>query len=894
MRKHYLSKVFEPDSIAIVGASEQEHSVGELLLKNIQQAGFQGPVFPVNPKYTEIGGLPCHATLKDIDHKIDLAIIVTPARAVASVLRDCGDQGVNAAIVLSAGFAESGKRGKSLQSEILDIARTYDIRMVGPNCLGVIRPSVGMNATFSKSEAREGRIALVAQSGAFCSALLDWAESNGFGFSAVASLGGAADVGFGDVLEYLAVDPQTDSILLYVEGINDARRFMSGLRLAARLKPVIVVKSGRNESATRAAVSHTGALVGGDHVFDAAIQRAGAVRVKSVNELFSAAQLLCSGARVEGPRLAIVTNGGGPGVMAADRAADLGMQLAHLGDSTIKALSAALPEYWSHADPVDILGDATPERYGTATKLVLADPAVDGLLVLLTPQAMTDPDACAEAVIKAAAKSKKPVLACWMGEGLVARGRNRFYVAGIAHFSSPEAGVEAFGHLASYRANQKTLMQTPAPLSQTMAPDVESARLIIENALTERRHILSSVEAKAVLSAFRIPISPSINVNSAADALVAAQTVGLPVAMKINSPDIPHKTDVGGVQLNIFEAPGVRTAFREIMENVRLNQPDATIQGVTVERMQIRPHAREVRIGVTQDDVFGPVISFGIGGTAVEIFADSNVALPPLNDYLSRSLIDGTRAARYLQQFRNMPAVNLQQLLDVLQRVSEISCELPEVLALDINPLLVDETGAIAADVRIEVGSRHTGTARYGHMAIHPYPHELVYHWQLANGTDVVIRPIRPEDAQIEQAFVQNLSAESKYFRFMQTMDELSPAMLARFTQIDYDQEMALIVVVKEGTPEAHVLGVARYITNPDRRSCEFALTIADGMQRQGIGRELMRRLMTLARDRNIEVMEGEVLSNNTKMIALCTRLGFRIARTEDTEIVKVRRHLSA
>jgi acetyltransferase len=364
--------------------------------------------------------------------------------------------------------------------------------------------------------------------------------------------------------------------------------------------------------------------------------------------------------------------------------------------------------------------------------------------------------------------------------------------------------------------------------------------------------------------------------------------------MKINSPDIPHKTDVGGVQLNIFEAPGVRTAFREIMENVRLNQPDATIQGVTVERMQIRPHAREVRIGVTQDDVFGPVISFGIGGTAVEIFADSNVALPPLNDYLSRSLIDGTRAARYLQQFRNMPAVNLQQLLDVLQRVSEISCELPEVLALDINPLLVDETGAIAADVRIEVGSRHTGTARYGHMAIHPYPHELVYHWQLANGTDVVIRPIRPEDAQIEQAFVQNLSAESKYFRFMQTMDELSPAMLARFTQIDYDQEMALIVVVKEGTPEAHVLGVARYITNPDRRSCEFALTIADGMQRQGIGRELMRRLMTLARDRNIEVMEGEVLSNNTKMIALCTRLGFRIARTEDTEIVKVRRHLSA
>lgn len=893
MQKHYLSKVFEPDSIAIIGASEQEQSVGELLLKNIQQAGFQGPLFPVNPKYEEIGGLRCYASVKEIEQKIDLAIIVTPARAVAKVLRSCGEQGVDAAIVVSAGFAEAGKRGKSLQNEILDIARTYDIRMVGPNCLGVIRPAIGMNAAFSKSEVREGRIALVAQSGAFCSALLDWAESNGFGFSAVASLGGAADVGFGDVLEYLAVDYRTDSILLYVEGINDARSFISGLRIAARLKPVIVVKSGRNESATRAAVSHTGAMVGRDTVFDAAIQRAGAVRVKSVNELFSAARLLGSGARVKGARLAIVTNGGGPGVMAADRAADLGVPLAELTETSIKQLSESLPDYWSHADPVDILGDASAERYGLVTKIVLADPSVDGVLVLLTPQAMTDPDACAEAVINAAAMSPKPVLACWMGEGLVARGRSRFDVAGIAHFNSPEAGVEAFGYLASYRANQKILLETPAPLSQTRSPDVESARLIIQNALSERRNILSSVEAKAILSAFRIPTSPSINVTTPADALVAAQTVGLPVAMKINSPDISHKTDVGGVRLNILEALGVRTAFREIIENVERSQPGAQIQGVTVEHMQVRPHAREVRIGISLDEVFGPVISFGIGGTEVEIFGDNNVALPPLNEYLSRSLIKGTKAARYLRQFRNLPEVNFVQLLEVLQRVSEISCELPEILELDINPLLVDENDAVVADARIVVGSRPTGTARYGHMAIHPYPHELVTHWQLANGTNVVIRPIRPEDARIEQAFVQNLSSESKYFRFMQTMEELTPALLARFTQIDYHREMALIVVVNEGEPDAHVLGVARYITNPDRRSCEFALTIADGMQRQGIGRELMRRLMTLARERNIDVMEGEVLKNNTKMLALCTRLGFRIVRTEENDVVKVRRHLN-
>ena len=893
MSKHYLSRLFEPDSIAVIGASEQERSVGALLLKNIQEGGFQGPIFPVNPKHDSIGGLPCYASVKLIDHMIDLAVIVTPAPQVASVLRECGEHGVAAAIVLSGGFAEAGRRGQSLQNEIVDIARTYNIRMVGPNCLGLIRPRIGMNATYARSPAREGRIALVAQSGAFCSAWLDWGDSNGYGFSAVASLGGTADIGFGDVLDYLSVDPTTDSILVYVEGINNARSFMSGLRVAARLKPVIVVKSGRNESATRAAVSHTGAQVGTDRVFDAAIQRAGAVRVKSVSDLFAAARLLSSGARVDGPRLAIITNGGGPGVMAADRASDLNVPLAKLGKATIDKLSKALPQYWSHADPVDILGDADAERYGATTEIVLADPAVDGMLVLLTPQAMTDPDACAAAVIKAAAKSAKPLLACWMGEGLVKRGRARFYAADIAHFISPEAGVEAFGYLASYRANQKALLQTPAPLSRTRGPDVESARMIIEHALSERRHTLSNVESKAILSAFRIPISPSINVTSAAEALVAAQTVGLPVAMKINSSDIPHKTDVGGVKLNILEAPGVRTAFREIMDNVAENLPQADVRGVTVEHMLMMPHAREIMIAISQDEVFGPVISFGIGGTAVEIFADNNVALPPLNNYLNHCLIDGTLAARYLRQFRHMPEVDMRQLLDVLLRVSEISCELPEIVELNINPLLIDENGIIAADAHIVVGSRHTGTARYGHMAIHPYPHELVFHWQLVDGTEAVIRPIRPEDASIEQAFVQNMSAESKYFRFMQSMEKLTPTMLARFTQIDYDREMALIVVVGEGTADAHLLGVARYVTNPDQRSCEFALAVADGVQRQGVGRELMRRLMTLARDRNIDVMEGEVLSNNTKMISLCTRLGFRIARSpDDTEVVQVRRHL--
>jgi acetyltransferase len=893
MKKHYLKKIFEPQSIAIVGASERENSVGTQVLKNIREGGFEGEIYPVNPKHESVQGLRAYASVSDIDHPIDLVVIAIPALAIPRVMAECGEHGVGAAIVLSAGFAEIGKRGQALQNEIVDIARTHDIPLVGPNCLGVIRPRVGMNATFAKSDVKTGHVALVAQSGAFCTALLDWADARGYGFSAVASLGATADIGFGDVLDYLAVDPETRSILLYVEGITDARSFMSGLRVAARLKPVIVVKSGRNESGTRAAVSHTGALIGGDNVFDAAIQRAGAVRVMSVSQLFAAAQTLASGTRVEGPRLAILTNGGGPGVMAADRASDLDVPLAELSPTTIDKLSEILPTHWSHSDPVDILGDADSERYRAATETVLADNNVDGLLVLLTPQAMTDPTACAEGVIAAAREASKPVLACWMGEKLVGEGRQRFAEAGIPQFTSPEAGVDAFGYLACYRRNQKALLQAPEPLSKHRIPDVEGARLIIEHAMGERRYTLSNAESKAVLKAFHIPTSPSINVSSAADALVAAEGVGLPVAMKINSPDITHKSDVGGVRLNIREPRSVRTAFREMIDSVNLHCPGARVAGVTIEPMLDRPHAREIMIGIAHDPVFGPVISFGAGGTAVEIFADSQVALPPLNEYLSKDMIRGTRASKYLKKFRNLPEADISKLIDVLQRISEIACELPEIRELDINPLLVDEEGVVAVDARVVVAPPATSTAHYGHMAIHPYPPELETTWQLPDGTDVSVRPIRPEDAEIEQDFVENLSAESKYFRFMQSMDKLTPLMLARFTQIDYDREMALVAVVKEHTDEARILGVARYVSNPDKQSCEFALTVADEWQKKGIGRQLMQRLMTVARDRGIEIMEGEVLSNNSKMLRLCERLGFRAVRGgDDPEIASVRRHL--
>ncbi|MBC8210159.1 MAG: bifunctional acetate--CoA ligase family protein/GNAT family N-acetyltransferase [Gammaproteobacteria bacterium] len=893
MKDHYLKSIFEPASIAIIGASERHNSVGGQVLKNVREGSFSGEIYPVNPKYETVQGMHCFASLKAIDHPVELAVIAIPAARIPKALHECRKHGVRAVIVLSAGFAEVGKRGESLQNEIVDIAKTYNIPLVGPNCLGIIRPKVGLNTTFAKSTARKGHVALVAQSGALCTALLDWADSEGFGFSAVASLGATADVGFGDVLDYLAVDAETHSILLYVEGISDARSFMSGLRVAARLKPVIVVKSGRHESGSRAAVSHTAALLGNDKVFDAAIQRAGAVRVFSINQLFSATKILAAGIRVEGPRLAIVTNGGGPGVMAADRAADLPIPLAELTPQSIQKLSKVLPTHWSHSDPVDILGDADAARYEAATRIVLADENVDGLLVLLTPQGMTDPTACAMGVIKAVGKSKKPVLACWMGETMVAEGRKRFSEAGIPHFRSPEGGVDAFGYLACYRQNQKILLQAPPPLTKPTEPDVEGARMIIENAMDERRFTLSNTEAKAVLRAFKIPVSPSINVNSAAEALIAAESLGLPVAMKINSPDITHKSDVGGVRLNIREPRTVRTAFREMMDSVALLSPEARITGATIEPMLERPHAREIIIGIVQDPVFGPVISFGTGGTAVEIFADTQVALPPLNEYLSKQLIRGTRASTFLHKFRNMPEADITQLIAVLQRVSEIACELPEVCELDINPLLVDENGVVVVDARIVVAPPATTTARYDHMAIHPYPIELESSWQLPDGTNVTIRPIRPEDATIEQRFVKNLSAESKYFRFMQSLEQLTPLMLARFTQIDYDSEMALIAVVKEDSADVRIIAVVRYVSNPDRHSCEFALTVSDDYQRKGIGRHLMHRLMTIAHDRGIDVMEGEVLSSNSKMLKLMQRLNFRIVHNpEEPEVVGVRRHL--
>lgn len=893
MRSHYLDHLFDPRSVAVFGASERPESVGAKVFENLHEAGFEGELYPINPKHETVLEYRCHPDIESIGAQVDLAVIATPAPTVPEIIHQCGEHGVRAAIVLTAGFRDAGQRGRKLERAMLSEARRYRMRVLGPNCLGMVRPSVGLNATFSKDDAEPGSLALVSQSGAICTAILDWAKSRRVGFSAVVSMGDASDVDFGDMLDYLALDPDTAAILLYVEGVGDARSFMSGLRAAARLKPVVIVKSGRHSQGLKAAVSHTGALVGSDDVFDAAIRRAGAVRAMTIDQLFAAAQLLSKRPKLRGNRLAMVTNAGGPGVMATDRAVDLGVQIAELSQDTIERLHEGLPEHWSGANPVDILGDAPPERYRLATEACLSDPHVDGLLVMLTPQAMTDPLGSARAVADAAGDTDKPILACWMGDSHVRDARELLLSHGIPSFANPEGSVEAFGYLTSYHRNQRLLMQVPPPLGELSEPDVAGADLIIDSALAERRTLLTMTESKALLRAFGIPVSLSIEAHSANEALVAAESLGFPVAMKISSTELSHKTDVGGVRLNIANAPAVRSIYNELVASVA-TKTGKRYEAVSVERMHGGPSSRELLVGVVRDPVFGPVISFGAGGTAVEIHRDRAIALPPINGFIARSLIERTRVSRMLEEYRGMPAIDMGALEQVLGRVSEMVCELPRLKELDINPLLVDEHGVVAADARIVVELQEPALDRYQHMAIHPYPHDLVRSFQTAEGEDITIRPIRPEDAEIEQAFVRNLSPKAKHFRFMQGVRELTPDMLVRFTQLDYDRELALIAVVQEEGEEREI-AVARYSINPDGESCEFAVVVSDEWQGRGVGSELMRQLMNAAKDKGIKRIEGQVLKDNTEMLGLMDFLGFESAPSaEEPSVVDVYRVLHA
>lgn len=888
MTQHYLKPLFAPESVAVFGASDRVDAVGQIVFSNMLKSGYKGALFPINTTRDVVQGHQAYASLSQISQAVELAVIATPPQTVPDIIEDCGKHGVKAVVIITAGFAETGAAGQALEHAVLENAHHYGIRLLGPNCLGIMRPAIGLNATFNNGGANVGNLAFVSQSGALCTAILDWAQTNDVGFSSVVSMGSSADVDFGEILDYLVNDQQTQNILLYIEGIRNSRSFMSSLRAAARIKPVILVKVGRHAAGSKAAMSHTASLVGSDDAFDAAIRRAGVVRVQSITQLFSAAKALSCGFHPVGNRLAIVTNGGGPGVMATDHAIDLGLEMATLSDDTMAQLDKVLPSNWSHGNPVDVIGDAQADRYQNAVRACLEDPNVDGVLAILTPQAMTKPLEAATTLIELSSQFSKPLLTCWMGEAQVAESRIAFNRSKKPNFRTPEPAVEVFSYLSAFYRNQKLLMQMPGPLAHHLEPDIEGARMIIDGALQDRRKVLSEMESKALLSAFHIPVAQTMIAHSPNEALLIAQQLGFPVAMKVNSRDITHKTDAGGVLLNLLNAQAVSAAYHEIMANIKRNRPDAQMDGVSIEPMVVKPNGRELMLGVTTDAVFGPVITFGAGGTMVEVMGDRAVALPPLNSFLVKDLIQGTHVAKMLGQFRQMPPIDMNALESVLLRVSEMVCELPALTEMDINPLIVDEHGALAADARVVVTIRPPSADRYAHMAIYPYPSHLISNWQLADGSNITIRPIRPEDAEIEQAFVRGLSEESRYLRFMFSVQELSQSMLVRFTQIDYSREMALIAVTVEQDKEIE-LGVARFSINPDADSCEFALVVADNMQGKGLGQKLMIALMDAARAKGLKIMEGEVLKTNANMLKLMNRLGYSVAESSvDANIVRV------
>ncbi|MBA2673816.1 bifunctional acetate--CoA ligase family protein/GNAT family N-acetyltransferase [Ramlibacter sp.] len=860
-----LEHLLAPRSVAVVGASDRVGSVGATVWRNMNAGRFAGAIYAVNPKHASIGGRPAFARLTDLPAVPDLAVLCTPPDTVVDLVAELGRLGTRAVIVMTAGLTPAHKKA------MLDAARPHLLRVLGPNCLGLLTPHLGLNASFAHTDALAGDVAFISQSGALVTAILDWSTSRGIGFSHMVSLGERADVDFGDLLDYLASDARTRSILLYIESIEAPRKFMSAARAAARNKPVIVVKAGRAGNGMKAAASHTGALAGSDIVFDAAIRRAGMLRVDTLQDLFMATETL---ARFRGGGdggLTLMTNGGGAGVMAADAAALAGLALQELDDVLVRKLDAFLPPTWSHGNPIDIIGDAPVARYTQTLQALLAD-GTGTVLFMHAPTAIVRSEDIARACAPIVQAAPGRVMACWLGDASVAQARRIFEEAGVPDYATPEEAVRAFGMLGTYRRNQALLLEAPSA-SGNSRPDTAGARAIIEAALADGREMLGELEAKAVLAAYGIPVVQSLAAAATAEAAtVAARTIGYPVAIKILSPDISHKSDVGGVQLHLRDEPELRAAATAMLARVKAARPEARITGLTVQAMAIRPLAQELILGFSVDPLFGPVLLFGQGGTAVEVLADRAIALPPLNRVLARDLVSRTRVARLLAGYRDHPPADLEAVGDVLIALSQMLVELPELCELDINPLLADHAGVVALDARIRVSrSLPAGAARF---AITPYPAQLeeTLAWQ---GETILVRPIRPEDEPQHRAFVAGLQPEDLRLRFFSVRRELPRSELARLTQVDYAREMAFIAVrtVPGGADET--LGVVRAVIDPDNADAEFAVIVRSDLKGRGLGRLLMRKMIGFLSSRGTGRMVGYVLRDNQPMRALARSLGF-------------------
>ncbi len=878
MTTRNLDALFTPRAIALIGASNAPRSIGAVLARNLMESGFAGPVMAVNPHECAIRSALSYQSLADLPAAPELAVIATPPPSVPGLIAELATRGCRAAVVITAGFGEAGGAGADLRQQMLDAARPSLMRIVGPNCLGVISPAAGLNASFAQLTPKAGSLALVAQSGAVTTAALDWADARGYGFSRIVTLGDMADVDFGDMLDFLALDEATAAIVLYVESVTAARKFMSAARSAGRAKPVVVIKAGRSAAGAKAALSHTGALAGADAVYDAAFRRAGLLRVTELRELFDAVTTLSAGISVRGDRLAIVSNGGGAGVLAVDALDARGGHIAELTPETLARLNAALPAAWSKGDPVDIIGDAGPERYEAALEAVLADPGVDAVLAINCPTAVTDSTEAAQAVLKVvrAHRPRPAILTAWLGETAPAKARALFAAERVPTHETPDEAVRAFMQLADHARNRQLLLQAPGPVSRS-PPDRAAAEAIVAKALGERLTLLSDADAKAVLAAYGVPVLATETAKTPAAAADVARRLGGAVALKILSPDITHKSDVGGVALGL--APdAVEVAAEAMLARVAKAAPGARLDGFMVQAMAGKPGAHELIAGIASDATFGPVVLFGAGGVAVEVLADRAVGLPPLNEHLARDMIGRTRIAKLLAGYRDRPAANEAAIVDVLIRLADLAADLPAIAELDINPLLADEAGVIALDARIRIAAGPRPPT-----AIRAYPAELAHTLELG-GETLELRPVRPDDAVRLQDLVARTDAEDVRLRFRSGLTRLPDVWAARLSQIDYDREMALAAI----DPGGDILGVARLAGDPEGETAEFALLVRSDHQRRGLGRALMQMLIDYARARRYRELWGSIACDNGRMIDLARDLGFvRTADPSDPSLVR-------
>jgi len=892
VRKRKLDAFFRPKNVAVIGATEQPGTVGRAILWNLIGSPFGGAVLPVNPKHASVLGIKAYPNIRETGGDVDLAVVATPAVTVPGIIAECAAAGVQAAIVISAGFREVGAAGLELEQRVLAEARRGGMRIVGPNCLGVMCPTSGLNATFANAMARPGNVGFISQSGALCTAILDWSLREAVGFSAFISIGSMTDVGWGDLIQYLGDDPHTQSIILYIESIGDARAFLSAAREVALNKPIIAIKAGRTEAAAKAAASHTGALAGSDEVLDAAFRRCGVLRVNNISDLFYMSDVLAKQPRPKGPCLTIISNAGGPGVLATDALISEGACLAELSASTVAELDRILPPHWSRRNPIDMLGDASPESYEKVVEIAAKDPASAGLLVILTPQGMTNPTLVAEQIKSFAKLHGKPILASWMGGASVAAGEDILARAGVPCFPYPDTAARMFHHMWRYSYNLKGLYETPAAIEEFAGAAGGAAGVRDRlRAIRERgRTLLTEKESKGVLAAYGIPVVPTEAAVDPDEAVKCAERIGYPVVLKLDSETITHKTDVGGVRLNLADEAAVRAAYREIETSVRERAGAEHFLGVTVQPM-IRLDGYELILGSAIDSQFGPVLLFGVGGQMVEVFRDRAIGLPPLNTTLARRMMEQTKIYGALKGIRGRKAVDLARLEHLLVAFSRLVVEQPWIREIDINPLLASAEGLVALDARIVLHGRETADESLPKPAIRPYPAQYVRPWRLKSGESVVIRPICPEDEPLMVRFHEPLSERSVYLRYFHMIalgQRIAHDRLTRICFVDYDREIALVAERKDpASGERQIIGVGRLVKVHGQNDAELAVLVSDGFQRLGLGTELARRLVEIARDEKCDRVVADLLPANAAMQSVFRRLGFELRHSAQEDVIK-------